>query len=131
MPSRIALPEDVALVERGVGIVVRCRVCDEEKAASELVDMRCLDCRLGEKLRPRFERIAHLLRKQRRMHGLGPGRSRGTDEQVGRELRRIWADIGALVPQRARRHEYLNRFLGQAQRATGLSRSEVEAAVGG
>lgn len=131
--SPVLLPTAVDVVEPTAGIIearTTCVSCSEERDAHEVVGGRCLDCRLGEKLRPRFERLAYLMRKQRHIHDkLGRRGHQGIDDQVGRELRRIWADISGMVLQRARRHEYLNKFLAQVQEVTGLSHAEIEAAA--
>lgn len=92
-----------------------CLVCQAEVPASALTDGKCLDCRLGIHLRPLFLRLVELLRKQRRYHGKKIT-AKGTDEQVGRQLRRINDAIRAMVPNRGKAQDYFQRTLGEAMK---------------
>ena len=133
--THIVLPDEVGLVDApskdDATVIVRaCIVCGENKPAAENRDGRCLDCRLGARLASNFERLATVMRKQRHIHDrLGRRGHQGVDDQVGRELKRIWKVISDEVPDRKRRHEYLNRTLKHVATVDSLTEGQLTAAM--
>lgn len=78
-------------------ILGKCGHCGAEVEASSLRDGRCLTCRVGDAVAVQRDEYVRLRRKQNKLRAAGMASS-GTDEQVGRCLRRMWRGIQALVP---------------------------------
>lgn len=80
-------------------ILGKCGHCGAEVEASSLRDGRCLPCRVGDASTAHRNEYVRLRRKQNALRAQGH-ESAGTDEQVGRCLKRMWRGIQELVPDR-------------------------------
>ncbi len=80
-------------------ILGRCVHCHGEVEASSLRDGRCLACRVGDAVAAHRDEYVRLRRKQNALRAANRP-SGGTDQQVGRCLRRMWLGVQALVPDR-------------------------------